>query len=219
MQIGMEYVASEIPMPWLFTATRFDPDETSRTWAQQQIQQTDRIWYGVNRTIPMMDYHQDFLLLLPNQGFKRCDSYLDNDELGLTLWARSYAFCPSENELMAFGDGAFRLAGYEATRDRNALAMAFGWQIADSVPPDTYSFGVYLTPQNSDEILTQADIGFPDVQFAPLRAEFNNLDDIPPGTYEVRLAVYAWRTGERLPGHVADGSTGDLLLLDTVEIE
>ncbi len=219
MQLGMEYVAHEIPMPWFFTASRFDPDESSRDWAQQRINSAERVWYGVNRTIPMMAYHRDFLLLLPNQGFRRCNQYVDNHELGLTLWARSYAFCPSENEVMTFDEGAFQLTGYEVTRERNTLQMAFGWQIADRVPPDTYSFGVYLSPENSDDVLRQADVGFPDVQFASLRGEFENLDDLPSGTYEIRLAVYEWRTGQRLTGVTADEVSGDYLLLDTLEIE
>jgi hypothetical protein len=76
------------------------------------------------------------------------------------------------------------------------------------VPLNTYSIALHL--YQGDELVAQGDTGLP---YGPVHAEID-VSTLPPGNYEVRVGVYAWETGERLPGvDVGTGAEAELLAL------
>ena len=84
--------------------------------------------------------------------------------------------------------------------------------VADAVPRYTYSVALHVVDE-AGQLVAQTDYGLPEQRFscAPVTVA---LDNVPAGEYQLTVTVYAWETGERLPGMViATGETGDRLAL------
>jgi hypothetical protein len=69
-------------------------------------------------------------------------------------------------------------------------------------------------------LVAQGDYGLPNQRPFGCEAEDVALDTLPPGEYHLLVGVYAWQTGQRLPGAaVKTGEKGDRLLLKTFTIQ
>ena len=68
---------------------------------------------------------------------------------------------------------------------------------ADEAPLDIYSLAVHVIDLNSGVRVAQGDVGVGPGAIVPLRSEID-VSALPPGDYEVRVALYDWRTGARL---------------------
>jgi len=214
IQRGFDYMTSETDMRKMFTGTVYDIVPSNRTWAQSRIEEATRIWYGVNRTIPLTEIHEDFLALL-DEEFVFCQNYADDPDISLDLYARSAAYCPGES-ILQFGD-FFTLTGSEIVQSGDDLTLYLGWQQAPDSPRDTYSLGAYLMPAGVTELLVQTDAGFSEDAFVPLELHLDT-SSLEPGDYDLWLAVYDWQSGERLPG-TYDTQSDTLLRLAVIEVE
>ena len=206
-----DYSVYDLPTPTLLTASLYNPDEGIRDWAWQQVESAQRIWYGQNRTFEQNEVHTDFVTYLA-ENFVQCRVAVDNAELGLELYARSQAFCPSTSNFMRFG--GYALTGSELRAGDN-LQLNLGWQLAPNLPPDSYNLAIHITGEGSDTPVLQMDVPFNNAAFQPMALNFD-LSQLPAGEYKIWLIVYDWRTGSRLAGTNGNGETGDRLLLTTI---
>jgi hypothetical protein len=77
--------------------------------------------------------------------------------------------------------------------------------------------GLHLDDSDG-QLVAQADFGLPQPGLNCLSVELP-VERLAAGTYTLRLTVYDWGTGERLPGsNDATGDQGDRLALGTVTI-
>ena len=60
-----------------------------------------------------------------------------------------------------------------------------------------YSLAVACHQPRNGERVAQGDVGVGPGAIVPLRSEID-ISALPPGDYEVRVALYDWRTGARL---------------------
>ena len=198
MRIPLDYGMSGVPMPTMMTSALFDTDADNREWAREQIAQAERIWYAVNRTIPINDIYETFLLYLEGD-YSLCRTYLYTTELSLQLYTREPAHCPDAQPLLTFGED-FTLTGYQQEWHDTTLTLYLGWDIAESIPPDTYSLALHITEHDkSDEVAAQADIAFEAQSFASMRVDID-VSHLTSAQYHIWLTVYNWQTGERLQG-------------------
>ena len=81
---------------------------------------------------------------------------------------------------------------------------------ADETLLSRYSLALHVIDTHSDERVAQGDTGVGPGAFAPLCREID-ISALPPGDYEVRVALYDWQTGERLPARDHEtGTIGDM---------
>jgi len=214
IQRGFDYMTTGSDAFPIFTGTLYDVVPSNRTWARARLDEASRIWYSVNRTIPLTDIHTDFLTMLEDE-FVFCENYADDPDISLDLWARSAAYCPGE-PILQFGDW-FTLTGYEIMQEDDLLTLEMGWQQSGDAPRDTYSLGAYLMPAGVTDLLVQTDDGFSDDNVVPMTLQLD-LSDLEPGEYDLWLAVYDWQSGARLAGNFEE-QTGDLLRIAVIEVE
>ncbi len=67
----------------------------------------------------------------------------------------------------------------------------------DATVLDHYSLAVHIIDSYTDERVAQGDVGVGPGKLAQLRSEID-ISALPPGDYEVHVALYDWQTGERL---------------------
>ena len=81
---------------------------------------------------------------------------------------------------------------------------------ADEAPLDIYSLAVHVIDLKSGVRVAQGDVGVGPGGFVRLRSEID-ISALPPGDYEVRVALYDWQTGARLSAHnTVTGADGDM---------
>jgi hypothetical protein len=126
-----------------------------------------------------------------------CGPVFDHDRLTARLYARVDVLCqPGERAIAQFGADVFAL-GARLTAFDNQVEVITSWQ-TDDIPADTYSVGLYVFDAAGEFVAQGQDFALPLGVFGYSLSQIN-LDDLPPGSYTVTAAVYAWRTGERLP--------------------
>ena len=82
-------------------------------------------------------------------------------------------------------------------RDGRLLLWA-GLRSDDETFLDRYSLAIHIIDLRSGERVAQGDTGVGPGGFVRLRSEID-ISALPPGDYEVRVALYDWQTGTRLP--------------------
>jgi hypothetical protein len=211
MQDVLKHYLTGLLDNWAFSSSVFnETDETTRLWALAHIEDAQRIWYGVNRGVPLNGFHEQFVALI-EEDFILCGTYVDSVDLSLDLYARSEAFCPSNQQITQFGSDV-TLRRYEQSLNEGVLHLDFEWKLSPTTPADTYSLGVYVMPQGATELLAQGDSGFPNERNVLMSLDLD-LSSLAAGQYDIWIAVYHWETGERLL--LEDGS--NLWLLTSFE--
>ena len=75
-----------------------------------------------------------------------------------------------------------------------------------------------MSSTQSGERVAQGDTGVGPGAIVPLRSEID-ISALPRGDYEVRVALYDWQTGARLPARdLETGETGDMHTLQRFRI-
>lgn len=210
IQDTLTYSTWDIPMPTMTTAALYDTiNPSNQDWASEQIANTNRIWYGANHTFGLNEVHDDFLALM-DENFILCETPVMNDDLSLELFARAETFCNHGDSNISFGD--FILNDYDILQAEDSISVLLGWQLDESIPPETYSLSVQMLNADTGEVTLTQDSGFPYDSFVPMQIDLNT-SDLSAGEYELVIVVYDWRTGERLPT-----SSDDSFILDTVSL-
>ena len=135
---------------------------------------------------------------LPQQlGRVFCERALD--EWGFTL--ERYALhsvenCPDRPIRLEF-DSDIRLSTPEITVQNGLLRLDAHFRSADETLLARYSLAVHIIDSRTGQRVAQGDIGVGPGAIVPLRSEID-VSALPPGKYELRVALYDWRTGARL---------------------
>jgi hypothetical protein len=149
---------------------------------------SERIWLGVDKTLPSTFRLDTFRAALTQAGYAGCGTIFDLPNMALSLYAR-----PSAEPLAVFGEGiAVRLIE-PPTRDGTSLRLTALWSVDAAVPPATYSVGWHIAAADGT-LLAQSDAGLPGTGSTCTPVTL----DLPPGAASLRLIVYNWATGSRL---------------------
>ncbi len=125
-----------------------------------------------------------------------CERMLD--EWGFTL--ERYALhsvenCPDKPVRLAF-DSGIQLTAPEITLLDGLLRLDAHFRSEDDYLLSRYSLAVHVIDQSGERV-AQGDVGVGAGAIAPLRSKID-ISALPPGDYELRVALYDWHTGERL---------------------
>ena len=126
-----------------------------------------------------------------------CERVLD--EWGFTL--ERYALssvenCPDKPVRLAF-DSDIQLTAPEITISDGQLRLDAHFRSEDELLLASFSLAVHVFDQRGQRV-AQGDVGVGPGAIVPLRSEID-ISALPPGDYEVRVALYDWQTGARLP--------------------
>ena len=146
-----------------------------------------------------------------------CERVLD--EWGFTL--ERYALnpvenCPDSPVRLAF-DSDIQLTAPEITLRDGLLRLDAHFRSADDYLLSRYSLASHVIDQSGERV-AQGDTGVGPGAIVPLRSEID-ISALPRGDYEVRVALYDWQTGARLPARdLETGETGDMHTLQRFRI-
>ncbi len=179
---------------WLYSYTTSDT-------LFRRAQEFDLVWLMLRSSL-LGSPQEDFLNVhahlerFRQEGWFHCRSWRDSGvALELLLAPLSTArgrlqfesaatlFAPDEPQLL---DGRLRLRTGLRSEDYSFL--------------DRHSLAIHIIDSRSGERVAQADTGVGPGNYVPLCREID-VSALPPGDYEVRVALYDWQTGERLSAH------------------
>ena len=150
-------------------------------------------------------------------GWVRCNRALDDWGLTLERHAWSAAHCPDSPARLQF-DSDIQLTGPDIRLEDGLLRLHAGFHSADNYLLTRYSLAVHIIDPLSGERVAQGDVGVGPGSFAPVSSEID-ISALPPGEYEVRVALYDWQSGERLTARdLETGMAGDLLAVHSFHI-
>ena len=126
-----------------------------------------------------------------------CERAID-DEWGITLvrHALSPVHCPDSPARLQF-DSDIQLTGPDIRLEDGLLRLYAGLRSDDKALLANYSLAVHIIDVNTDERVAQGDTGVGPGDFVTLRSEID-IRALPPGDYDLRVALYDWQSGERL---------------------
>ena len=135
---------------------------------------------------------------LPQQlGRVLCERVLDEWGFTLERYAlHSVANCPDRPVRLVF-DSDIQLTVPEITVSDGLLRLDAHFRSEDDYVLSRYSFAVHLIDTQTDQRVAQGDVGVGPGAIVPLRSEID-VSALPPGDYELRVALYDWQSGERL---------------------
>ena len=125
-----------------------------------------------------------------------CERVLDRWKVLLESWAQSAEDCPVNPVRLEF-DRNIDLGWLEIMSSNDSMRLEATIHSADEAPLDIYSLAVHVIDLKSGVRVAQGDVGVGPGGFVRLRSEID-ISALPPGDYEVRVALYDWQTGARL---------------------
>lgn len=190
------------------------------TEAVDSIGDSERLWfsYTPGQVPPVFD---EFVERIQSR-YIMCGVTRDEPNLRLELYARSPVCCLPDTRTptdeVVFGNRlAVTGADVQYVPQEGNLSVVLGWHEIGEVPLHVYSATIRVYDAGGTQ-LGQFDYGLEPSVYACRRA-YIPVDDLPPGTYDVRVGVYAWQTGESLPGEdPQDGTQGDILTVTTFDV-
>jgi hypothetical protein len=141
-------------------------------------------------------------------SFVACGTSIELNGLRADLYARAVECChpptnPASSTLYSFGE-SLALTFAQPTISGDGLHVLMAWLGGNTLPPYQYSVALHITPAGENAApLAQTDYGLPLDNFA-CRAADLSLADLPDGNYDLKVIVYDWNTGARLPTESGD---------------
>ena len=133
-----------------------------------------------------------------------CERVLDDWGFTLERYAlHSVENCPDRTVRLEF-DSGIRLTTPDITVRDGLLRLDAHFRSADETLLARYSLAVHVIDQSGERV-AQDDTGVGPGAIVPFRSEID-ISALPPGDYELHIALYDWQTGERLLGR--DTETG-----------
>ncbi len=125
-----------------------------------------------------------------------CERVLDVGGITLDRYTlHSISNCPQPPVRLAF-DSDIQLTAPEITIRDGLLRLDVHFRSVDETLLARYSLAVHVFDQRGQRI-AQGDVGVGPGAIVPLRSEVD-ISALPPGDYEMRVALYDWQTGARL---------------------
>ncbi len=143
-----------------------------------------------------------------------CERVLDDWGYSLERYAlHSVKNCPDRTVRLVF-DSDIQLTAPEITVSDGLLRLDAHFRSADATLLARYSLAIHVIDPRTGERIAQGDTGVGPGAIVPLRSEID-VSALPPGNYDVRVALYDWQTGERLSAR--DTETGAVSDMHTLE--
>ena len=125
--------------------------------------------------------------------------------------------CPDSPVRLEF-DGNIRLIGPRTELRNGLLRLDANVHSDDDALLANYSLAVHVIDPRSGERVAQGDTGIGPGSFVSLRSEID-LGALPAGEYELRVGLYNWQTGARLPARdLETGASGDMHTLQRFHV-
>jgi hypothetical protein len=216
--MSFEYSMHDIPMKSFITVSAFNPEYAE--WLTERLQQARRVWYGMDWRLPFINQHEQFIERLHQLGYATCGLVVNQPGvMGMELYAKSRAYCLSDTPILQFGEG-ISLTGLDALPEiiQDKLTLTMGWALTPVIVPGQYVVGVHLFDADGN-FVAQVDTG---LNTAPMVMMQPTLDiqAQPPGRYTLRVLVYDWQTGTRLPGkNNITGESGDSVMIGEIQLQ
>lgn len=179
----------------------------------------ERVWTAYMPSAPPLLAEYESTL---ETDYIRCGSIVNGASVALDLYASCAVCCPPQDAerdaLYRFGDDIL-ISGLEPLPDEvgDSLAVRLGWVVPDDVARYTYSVALHVEDV-AGQLAAQVDYGLPEQRFSCSPVSID-LSGVPDGQYQLLVTVYAWETGERLPGVVmVTGETAHRLVLATFRV-
>ena len=147
---------------------------------------------------------------LPHElGRVFCERALDDWGFSLERYAlHSVENCPDRPVRLEF-DSGIQLTAPEITAQDGLLRLDAHFRSEDDSLLSDYSLAVHIIDSQTGQRVAQGDTGIGPGAIVPLRSEID-VSTLPPGEYELRVALYDWQTGARLPARdLETGASGD----------
>ena len=142
-------------------------------------------------------------------GYVYCERALDRWSALLERWAPSAEDCPA-NPLRLEFDQNVTLVRQAVTLSDDLLRLEAFIRNPDANYLKYHSLAVHVIDVNSGERVAQGDVGVGPGDFVRLASEID-VSALPPGGYELQVALYNWKTGSRLSAHnPVTGADGDM---------
>ena len=131
--------------------------------------------------------------------------------------ALSPVHCPDSPARLQF-EADIQLTGPDIRLEDGLLRLHAGFRSVDNYLLARYSLAVHIIDPLSGERVAQGDVGVGPGSFAPVSSEID-ISVLPPGDYELRVALYDWQSGARLPARdPVTGASGDIHTLYSFRI-
>ncbi len=130
------------------------------------------------------------------EGLAHCELVLDEWGFTLERLARSEARCASDDRRLEFENNV-RLTWSGISLQDEMLRFEAGLTSADDYLLAGYTLAVHVIDPSSGERVAQADTGVGPGAIATIDSEID-ISALPPGDYELGVALYDWQTGARL---------------------
>ena len=135
-------------------------------------------------------------------GYVYCERVLDRWRALLERWAPSIEDCPV-NPLRLEFDQNVSLVRQEVTLSEDLLRLEAAIRSPDDNFLKYHSLAVHVIDVNSGDRVAQGDVGVGLGTFFRLASEID-ISSLSPGDYELRVALYNWKTGARLSARNLD---------------
>jgi hypothetical protein len=206
----------------VFAETAIDyPQENAYRAALDEVGEGRlRVWLASMTDHPSSSL-SGFETFLQEQGYGICEQQVKPPDVRMSLYARSPVCCFADHapEAVARYSDGIALVGLNplpAAAD-DSLTVEMAWELAQAVPPDTYSISLQVIDANWNKV-AQADDGLAAFAYT-CQAITLPLADAPEGDYRLMATVYNWKTGEQLAGTLdATGEQGNLLPIANITI-
>ena len=159
----------------------------------ERAQDNDLVWL-VSRSSQEQALHlPDHIDRFRQEGWFHCRSWQDS---GVSL---ELLLSPLSTALgrLQFESSATLFAPDEPQLLDGRLRLRIGLRSDDETFLDRHSLAIHIIDSRSGERVAQADTGVGPGKYVPLCREID-VSALPPGDYEVRVALYDWQTGARL---------------------
>ena len=149
------------------------------------------LWY-----IYLSKDHVGYVNLSLELGRVLCERVLDESGFTLERYALHLENCPERPVRLEF-DSGIRLTAPTITISDGLLRLDAHFRSADATLLARYSLAVHVIDPRTGKRIAQGDVGVGLGTLVTVASEID-VSALPPGEYEVRVALYDWQTGERL---------------------
>ena len=172
----------------------------------ERAQDNDLVWL-MSRSSQEQDKHlPSHIERFRQEGWFHCRSWR---EAGVSLELLLAPLSTARGRLQ-FERAATLFAPDEPQLLDGRLRLRTGLRSEDKTFLDRHSLAIHIIDSRSGERVAQADTGVGPGTYVPLCREID-ISALPPGGYEVRVALYDWQTGERLSARDLDtAEVGDM---------